>query len=647
MAHTAHGAGIAFGKADDLAAPGGHHQFILAGGQAAPCQAVALVQGNGVQAAAANVGILLHSRALDQALYGDLGHIALGFILLGLLVADHVGDLFALLQLQQIDDVGALAGAAALDDLVALQLEHTAAVGHKQHTVMAGAHKQLLHKVLILMAQAADAAAAAVLHLIGIGGGALDIALVGEGIHAFFLGDQILNVHLAAHMLNTGAALIAVFITQDREFVFHNSQHLGIVGQKVFPVFDLSIQLVQFVFNLKDLQTGQFAQLHFHNGIGLHFVKLEGIHHSLACLGHAALAGADGGNDLVHNIHSPVQAIQNMGALLGLLQIKGRAAAHDLILELHILLDHLFQVERFGGVVVQRDHDHAHGVLQLGEAVQLVQDHRGIGALAQIHHDLHALAAGKILDIANALYALFFDKIGHFGDQAGLVDHIGDLGDHDLLRAVFIFHDLGTAAQGDFAAARGVGSANAAVAHDHAAGGEVGALDMLHQAGQLDLGVVNIGNAAVDHFGQVVGGNVGGHAHGNALTAVYQQVGESAGKNAGLLFGFIKVGCPVDGFLVDIGEHFLGDLAHAGLGVTISSRRVAVYRTKVTLAFHQRIAQAEILCQTHHGIVHAGVTMGVIAAQHSANGVGTFAGGMMAVVASLVHGIQNAAMHRL
>ena len=106
--------------------------------------------------------------------------------------------------------------------------------------------------------------------------------------------------------------------------------------------------------------------------------------------------------------------------------------------------------------------------------------------------------------------------------------------------------------------------------------GKSGPLDVLHQAGQVDVRVLDIGHTAVNDLTQVVGRDVGSHTNGNALTAVDQQVRETAGQNAGLLLGLIKVGVPVDGILVDIGQHLHGHAAHAGLGVTVSSRGVAI-----------------------------------------------------------------------
>src|SRR5699024_4540255 len=223
-------------------------------------------------------------------------------------------------------------------------------------------------------------------------------------------------------------------------------------------------------------------------------------------------------------------------------------------------------------------------VLQLGVAVELVEHHLGVGVPAQADDDPLPRAFGLVVQVADAVDPLVLDQVGDVLDQAGLVDHIGDLGDDDLKPAVLLFLDDGAAPQGDLAAAGGVGGADAAAAPDDAGGGEGGALGVLHQAGQVDVRVVDVGDAPVDHLAQVVGRDVGGHAHRDALAAVYQQVGEAAGQHLGLLLGVVVVGVPVHRILVDVGQHLDGHPAHAGLGVTVSGRGVAVHRTKVALA---------------------------------------------------------------
>ena len=399
--------------------------------------------------------------------------------------------------------------------------------------------------------------------------------------------------------------------------------------------------------DFQNFQTGQLAQTEGADGGSLHFIKAELLHDGGAGLGLAALAGADGGDDLVHNVGGTLQTFQNVGALLGLLQIKGGTPAHDLRLERHIALQHGFQCHGLGHAAVQRQQMHAHGVLQLGIAVQLVQHHLRVRVLFQLDDDPHAVAVGLVVQVADALDALFLHQIRDVLDQAGLVDHVGDLGDDDLEPAVLLLLDLGAAAQGDLAAAGGVGGTDAAAAHDDAAGGEVGALDVLHQAGQVDVRIVDQGHRALDHLGQVMGRDVGGHAHGDAGGTVHQQVGEPAGQHGRLLLGLVEVQTEVHGVLLDVGEQIHRHLAHAGLGVTVGSRGVAVHATEVTLAIHQRIAHGEILRQTDHGVINRRVTMGVIGAQHGTHGIRTLAVGMAGVVAALIHGVKDAAVHRL
>ena len=115
----------------------------------------------------------------------------------------------------------------------------------------------------------------------------------------------------------------------------------------------------------------------------------------------------------------------------------------------------------------------------------------------------------------------------------------------------------------------------------------------------------------------------------------------------GFLLGFIKVGIPVDGLLLDIRQHLAGHLGHTGLGVTVSSRGIAVNGTEVALAVDQRVAQAEILCQTDHGIIDRRIAVGVVRAKHRTDSIGGFAVGVLRVVAALVHRVQDAAVDGL
>ena len=171
----------------------------------------------------------------------------------------------------------------------------------------------------------------------------------------------------------------------------------------------------------------------------------------------------------------------------------------------------------------------------------------------------------------------------------------------------------------DAAPASGVGRPDAGPAHDDALGGEVRSLDVFHQVGQGGVGIVQHADAGADDLPQVVGRDVGGHAHGDAAGAVDQQVGEPSGKDPGLFPALVEVGVPVHSILFDVPEHFVGDLAQTGFGVTVGCRGVAIHGTEVAVAIHQHIAHGEVLCQTYQRVIHGGVAVGVIPAQHVAH----------------------------
>ena len=242
---------------------------------------------------------------------------------------------------------------------------------------------------------------------------------------------------------------------------------------------------------------------------------------------------------------------------------------------------------------------------------------------------------------------LVLHLVGHVLDEHALVHLVGNLGDDDAGAVVAELLKLGAGADADVALAGGVGRPDAAAAHDHALGGEVGALDVLHEVVQSGVFIVQHADDGVDDLGEVVRGNVGGHTHGDAGGAVHQQVGEAAGQDAGLLAALVKVGVPVHRLLLDVPEHLVGELGHAGLGVTVGSGGIAINGAEVTMAVHQDIAHGEVLAQTDQGVVDGLVAVGMVAAQHVAHAGGRLFEGLVAGEAVLVHGVEDAAVHRL
>ena len=84
-----------------------------------------------------------------------------------------------------------------------------------------------------------------------------------------------------------------------------------------------------------------------------------------------------------------------------------------------------------------------------------------------------------------------------------------------------------------------------------------------------------------------------------------------------------------------------------GFGVTIGRRRIAIDRAEISLSKNQRVAQAPGLRQAHESVVDGEVAMRMVLAHDFADDAGALARGAVGLKAHLLHGVQNAAVHRL
>ncbi len=141
--------------------------------------------------------------------------------------------------------------------------------------------------------------------------------------------------------------------------------------------------------------------------------------------------------------------------------------------------------------------------------------------------------------------------------------------------------------------------------------------------------------------------DVGGHADGDAGGAVDQKIGNARGQDDRLVFAFVEVGNEIDGFLFDVGEHFLGDFRKARFGVPHGRGRIAIDRAEVALAVDERIAHVEILREAHERVVDGRVAVRVVLAEDFADDLGALAVGLRGGEAQLVHAEENAAVHGL
>ena len=152
---------------------------------------------------------------------------------------------------------------------------------------------------------------------------------------------------------------------------------------------------------------------------------------------------------------------------------------------------------------------------------------------------------------------------------------------------------------------------------------------------------------AVDDLREVVRRDVGCHADRDAGRAVHQQVGEAGRQYDRLLALLIEVRLEIDRVFLDIRQHVVRQLGHAGLGITVCCRRVAVHGTEVAVTVDQRIVQRERLRHTHHRVVNRCVAVRMIPAEHITDGRCRLAVRLVRGQAVLVHRVQDTAMYRL
>ena len=122
------------------------------------------------------------------------------------------------------------------------------------------------------------------------------------------------------------------------------------------------------------------------------------------------------------------------------------------------------------------------------------------------------------------------------------------------------------------AAACLVGILHSLYAIDNGTRREVWRLDVLHQSLGVNLRIVDVCAASVDHLSKVVCRHVGSHTHGDTVAAVHQQVRNLGRHHSGLLERLVEVLHHVHSVLLKVVHYVLAHLRQAALGVTHGSR---------------------------------------------------------------------------
>jgi len=122
--------------------------------------------------------------------------------------------------------------------------------------------------------------------------------------------------------------------------------------------------------------------------------------------------------------------------------------------------------------------------------------------------------------------------------------------------------------------------------------------------------------------------------------------GQLARQDRWLLLAAVVVGDEIDGLLVDVAQHLVRDLGQADLGVPHRRCVVAIDRAEVALTVDQHVPKGKILGHAHDRVVNRAVAVRMVLADHVADDTSRLLIGAVPVVVQLMHGEQDAAVHR-
>src|SRR5581483_10488375 len=320
--------------------------------------------------------------------------------------------------------------------------------------------------------------------------------------HHVLFRDQVLELELLLRVHDLRAAVVvpAVHVLDLEQLLADERVDPCRVAEDRAQFLDALAEVLVLGLDLLACETGEAGEAKVEDRLRLDLGELEALHEL-----RARLVGVGGGtdqrDDRVDVVERLEVALEDVRAGLRLPQLVLRTAGDDLALEVEVMPDELEQRQRLRDAVDERDRVVAEGRLERRVLEELVERDLRHRVALQLDLDAHAGAVGVIGEVGDLRQHLVLHEVGDLPDDAGvaaLLDAVRELGDDDRRLAAAQLLDVRAGAHDDAAATRAVGVADAAAADDVGAGGEVGALDVLHQALDVDGGVVDHRDDRVD-----------------------------------------------------------------------------------------------------------------------------------------------------
>ena len=133
---------------------------------------------------------------------------------------------------------------------------------------------------------------------------------------------------------------------------------------------------------------------------------------------------------------------------------------------------------------------------------------------------------------------------------------------------------------------------------------EVGSFDVSHQIFDVDIIIVDICDAGIYHFGQIMGRHIRSHTYGDTGSTVDKKIWNAGWHYGGFQQRVVEVGLHVYSLFIKILHHFFSNLLQAAFRVTHGSCTVTVHRTVVALSVYKHVAHSPRLCHTDESAIY-------------------------------------------
>ena len=221
---------------------------------------------------------------------------------------------------------------------------------------------------------------------------------------------------------------------------------------------------------------------------------------------------------------------------------------------LYEVADKILKCKQLGTTLNQCNAVYRETCLQGSHLKEFVQHNTCVGITLYIHNDTHTFAVALVVYVADSFQLLVGYQLRNVFDQLLLVYAIGNLCDDNLIVQITAFY-IGLGAHNHTSPTRFVCILDALESHDVSTCREVRTFNILHQRFYIHILVVDISNASVNYFAEVMGRNVSCHTDSNTCCTVHQQVWYLSGHNCGFGQGVVEVHGHINRLLVQVVHH--------------------------------------------------------------------------------------------